>query len=66
MEKINFKLYETPIGGAVKVVGELNPHDRMKGGAIRQQNYVISIEGVSMAITAKHLQHEFKILVPIE
>lgn len=48
----------------VIVVGDLQP-DNKWGKCIRQQNFVISSEGVSMAITAKHLMHEFKIQEPV-
>lgn len=48
----------------VIVVGDLQP-DNKWGKCIRQQNFVISSEGVSMAITAKHIMHEFKIQEPV-
>ena len=48
----------------VIVVGDLQPYNKW-GKCIRQQNFVISSEGVSMAITAKHLMHEFKIQEPV-
>lgn len=50
--------------GAVNVVGELQADNRW-GNSIRQQNFVIGTDGVSMAITAKHLMHEFKVAEPI-
>jgi DNA (cytosine-5)-methyltransferase 1 len=46
------------------VVGDMQP-DNKWGKCIRQQNFVISAEGLSMAITAKHLMHEFKIQEPV-
>jgi DNA (cytosine-5)-methyltransferase 1 len=45
----------------IEVVGDLNPNDRMNSGSMRQQNYVIGANGLSMAITAKHKMHEFKV-----
>ena len=44
----------------VVVVGDLQPDNRW-GKCIRQQNFVISPDGCSMAITAKHKMHEFKL-----
>lgn len=63
LKDVPFKMFETPEGDAVHVVGELNPHDRW-GKCIRQQNFVIGVDGCSMAITAKHTMHDFKVLVP--
>jgi site-specific DNA-cytosine methylase len=48
----------------VIVVGDLQPDNKWQGKVTRQQNFVISSDGVSMAITAKHLMHEFKIQEP--
>ena len=45
----------------IEVVGDLDPNNKRNGGTTRQQNYVIGVNGLSMAITAKHIQHEFKI-----
>ena len=45
----------------IEVVGDLNPNDKMSSGSMRQQNYVIGANGISMAITAKHKMHEFKV-----
>ena len=44
----------------VQVIGNLQP-DNMWGNVVRQQNFVIGTDGVSMAITAKHNMHPFKI-----
>ena len=62
-EPIPYKQFEEPIGDVVKVVGELNPQDRW-GKCIRQQNFVIGVEGCLMSITAKHLMHDFKVRIP--
>lgn len=45
----------------IEVVGDLNQNDKMNSGSMRQQNYVIGVNGLSMAITAKHKMHEFKV-----
>lgn len=45
----------------IEVVGDLDPNNKRNGGTTRQQNYVIGANGLSMAITAKHIQHEFKV-----
>lgn len=58
-----FKFNEKESTGAVKVVGELQADNRW-GDCIRQQNFVIGTDGVSMSITAKHLMHEFKVAEP--
>lgn len=63
-EPIPFKQFDKPQGDAVKVVGELNPQDRW-GKCIRQQNFVIGVDGCSMSITAKHLMHDFKVAEPV-
>ena len=59
-----FKLNDKESEGAVKVVGELQADNRW-GKCIRQQNFVIGTDGVSMSITAKHLMHEFKVAEPV-
>ena len=59
-----FKAMGKDCDGAVKVVGELQADNRW-GKCIRQQNFVIGTDGVSMAITAKHLMHEFKVAEPV-
>lgn len=48
------------------VVGDLQPDNKWNGKVTRQQNFVISDEGLSMAITAKHLSHEFKVQESVE
>lgn len=48
---------------SVQVVADLQPENRWQG-ATRQQNNVISHNGISMAITAEHARHEFKITEP--
>ncbi len=47
----------------IKVVGDLRPSDKFQG-VTRQQNFVISSDGVSMVITAKHQMHPFNIVEP--
>lgn len=51
MEKTNY----------VIIVGDLNPQQKFYNHT-RQQNYIISDAGVSMAVTAKHSMHPFKIM----
>lgn len=47
----------------IKVIGNLRPDDRRKGSNVpRDQHIVISVGGVSAAITAKYNQHAFNIM----
>ena len=48
---------------SVQVVADLQPENQWQG-VTRQQNHVISHNGISMAITAEHARHEFKITEP--
>ena len=49
----------------IQVVGDLQPDNlRPISGVTRQQNYVIGVDGGSMAITAEHARHPFKIAEP--
>ena len=45
----------------IDVVGNLQPDNMWNGNVIRQQNFVLGTQGVSMAITSLHSNHAFKI-----
>ncbi len=46
----------------IKVVGNLNPN-QVFGKGIRQQNILVSSDGIAPTITAKHELHPYKVLV---
>lgn len=49
----------------IDILGNLQPDNNRKEGGIRQQNQVVSGDGIAPAVTAEHSRHAYKIAEPL-